>query len=196
MDISKLPSNTSDQGGRIIFCTRLWNPDNSNCEREKERRRIQNKFRISTCKILKSHFSNVITGIYPDTFSEKQCPELLLTKKEIAKKVYFQRLKNSNIGIADDGLLNTPGWKIGEYSLFGLAIISTPITVVTNDFLTNENYYSLSSRTAFDEVPDMIRLLQTNKAYLDMGMINLEWSRKKLHPQNYLSNLIPNEALY
>jgi hypothetical protein len=51
-----------------------------------------------------------------------------------------------DIGIADDGLQNTPGWKIGEYMMLNKTVIPTPIRAVVEQFKSGENYISLEDR--------------------------------------------------
>ena len=46
VDIRKLPKGVKDNNGKIVFYTRLWNPDNHIDADEKERRRLQNEFRM------------------------------------------------------------------------------------------------------------------------------------------------------
>jgi hypothetical protein len=53
----------NDNKGRIIFMTRLWDPARNNDSVEKERRVLQNNFRINACKIISKNFPNSITGI-------------------------------------------------------------------------------------------------------------------------------------
>ncbi|WP_281336357.1 hypothetical protein [Flavobacterium eburneipallidum] len=189
MDIRKLPKNVSDNQGRVIFYTRLWNPDNHIDPDEKERRRLQNEFRIESCRIIKKHFEKVLVGLFPDGLSSKLAPDLLLDAKQTSIKEYYKVLKKSDIGIADDGLKDTPGWKIGEYLLFGKAVISTPLNVAVDNFEEHINYEKLSSRSSYLELPDKIDYLLKDKKYLEMGNNNLNWSNEYLHPKNYIKRI-------
>jgi len=189
-DVRKLPARPTDNGGRIIFQTRLWNPDNNEDAAEKERRNLQNEFRINACRIIRKHFSNVSVGIYPEKFSEKMAPDLLLDLKQTSKKAYFDALRNSDIGIADEGLKDTPGWKVSEYLMFGKALISTPFHVVIENFEHDKNYLELSGRSSFTELPDKIDYLLSDKRYLQMGQQNLLWSNEFLHPMNYIARIL------
>lgn len=192
MDIRSLPSDLNLFNKNIIFFTRLWNPNNHISEEEKSRRRTQNEFRIRTCRILDKSFKNVHVGIYPDAYSKSQCPDLILGQKQISKRNYLMLLRHSAIGIADDGLKDTPGWKLGEYCLFGKAVITTPITVELSDFIENENYLKLSNRSAVDEIPEKVEFLLKGDRYKELAQNNLEWALNNLHPDNYLINLIPD----
>ena len=190
IDVRKLPNETKDNDGKVIFFTRLWNPDNHIDVDEKERRKIQNEFRIESCRIIKKNFKNSAVGLFPDSLSSKLAPDLLLDSKKTSSKEYFALLRQSNIGIADDGLKDTPGWKIGEYLLFGKAVITTPINIVVDNFYENTNYEKVSDRSAYLELPEKIELLMKDKKYIEIGQNNLYWSREYLHPKNYIKKLL------
>lgn len=190
MDIRKLPVGQSDNNGKIIFRTRLWNPDNHNDSDEKERRRLQNEFRIESCRIIKKNFKNTSVGLFPDALSSKLAPDLLLDVKKTSIKEYFGLLRHCDIGIADDGLKDTPGWKIGEYLLFGKAVVTTPFNVVVENFQEHTNYEMLSTRSSYMEIPDKIEYLLHEKKYLEVGNNNLKWSDEYLHPKNYIKRIL------
>lgn len=190
MDVRKFPNAVTDNGGRVLFYTRLWNPDNHPDEDEKERRRQQNEFRIEACRIIKKNFKNVDVGLFPDVLSRKMAPDILLDEKKTSKKEYFRLLRESDIGIADDGLKDTPGWKIGEYLLFGKAVVSTPLNVAIDDFHEHTNFEKLSTRSSFSEVPDKIEFLLNGNKYLETGRNNLAWSNEYLHPKNFIQRIL------
>lgn len=190
MDIRKFPNQVTDNGGRILFYTRLWSPDNHPDEAEKERRRQQNEFRIEACRIIKKNFKNSDVGLFPDKFASAVAPDILVDEKKTSRKEYFRLLRNCNIGIADDGLKDTPGWKIGEYLLFGKAAISTPLNVAIDDFYEHVNYEKLSTRNSFLEVPEKIEFLLNEKRYLELGSNNLNWSNEYLHPKNFMHRIL------
>lgn len=191
MDVRNIPNKLVDNGGKIIFYSRLWNPDNHPEQEEKNRRIIQNIFRIKACEIIKKNFKNSEVGILSDEFSIKNCPkELLLPKCKTKKNNYLKELISSNIAIADDGLKDTPGWKFGEYLLYGKAVITTPIKIKITNFYNNDNFISLSNRSSFEELPDKINELLKNKDYLRMGNNNKNWSNIYIHPNNYFNRLL------
>lgn len=189
-DIRKLPNKIEDNDGKVVFFTRLWNPDNHRDVDEKERRKLQNEFRIEACRIIKKNFKNASVGLFPDGLSSKLAPDLLLDIKKTSLKEYFGILRQCNIGIADDGLKDTPGWKIGEYLLFGKAVVTTPINIVVDNFNEHTNYEKVSSRSAYIELPDKIEYLLKEKKYLEVDQNNLNWSNTYLHPSNYLNRVL------
>ena len=190
LDIRNYPKNIQDCGGNVLYQTRLWNPDNHPDEFEKKRRKLQNEFRINACRIIKKNFKNSSVGLVADDFSQKMAPDLVLNSSDSKRGNYFNTLKNTDIGIADDGLKDTPGWKIGEYLLSGKAVISTPLNIVVDEFQEHINYERLSSRNSYEEIPDKINHLLKNKNYLELGQHNFDWSSKYIHPRNYLKRIL------
>ena len=172
--------------------TRLWDPSRNNDPIEKERRVLQNNFRINACRIISKKFPNSITGIYPDYYAKEIAKDILLDIKKTKKKSYISELRKSDICIADDGLKDTPGWKIGEYAMLNKAIISTPIKTVVEQFESGKNYISLVDRTDFKNLPDIINELIKSKFYLDIKENNKIWSNKYLRPDSYIENILKN----
>lgn len=190
MDIRKFPNQVIDNGGKVLFYTRLWDPNNHPDEEEKERRRQQNEFRIASCRIIKKNFKNSEVGLFPDKLAVTKAPDILVDAKKTSRKEYFRLLRQCNIGIADDGLKDTPGWKIGEYLLFGKSVVTTPLNVSIENFHEHTNYEKVSTRNSFAEVPEKIEFLLSGKRYLEMGKNNLEWSDEYLHPKNFIKRIL------
>lgn len=190
MDVRCFPKRVNDNNGKIIFHTRLWNPKNHPDNEEKQRRINQNEFRIEACRIIKSNFKNSSVGLFSDSLSKIMAPDLLLDSKITSKKQYFKSLLKADIGVADDGLKDTPGWKIGEYLLFGKAVITTPLNVVIENFNEHINYEKLSARNSFNELPEKIEHLLAGKKYLEMGKNNFAWSDLNLHPRSYIKRIL------
>lgn len=138
---------------------------------------------------MKKNFKIAKVGIFDGKLAREVCPDLIFPNKTISKKEYFNELSSSSICIADDGLKDTPGWKIGEYALMGKSIISTPINVVVEGFNESENYLKLSSRDAFEELPNNIEYLLLNKKYKEFLKDNVQWSKNYLEPVKYISNI-------
>ncbi len=184
-------SKIDDNGGIVIYLTRLWNLNNYHAREEIERRTRMNNYRVETCKLLKDHFPNGNIGIFRDKMSEKVVGEdLLVDTKITTARNYLTLLKTSDIGIADDGLKDTLGWKIGEYTLNNLAIVTTPINVVVPGFYNNQHYIETNNRIDSKGVIDIIYELLKGKAYLEMKLKNYVFSRQNMHPYNYFQNII------
>jgi glycosyltransferase involved in cell wall biosynthesis len=176
--------------GKVIFMTRLWDPTRNDDEQEKERRRVQNNFRINACRIIKKVFPDSMVGVYPDDFGIKMASDILLDLGVTKKKNYLNILSQYDIAIADDGLKDTPGWKIGEYIMCGKAIISTPINVLIEDFFENINYLSTGERDNYQILPDLVQKLLKNKLYEEIQNNNVKWYEKHVSPDTYVSNIL------
>lgn len=176
--------------GKVIFMTRLWDPSRNEDQEEKERRRIQNDFRINACRIIKKAFPDSMVGVYPDDFAIKMASDVLLDLSVTKKKNYLNLLSQYDIAIADDGLKDTPGWKIGEYIMCGKAIITTPINVVIEDFYENTNYLSTTERDNYLILPDLVQKLLKNNFFEEIQRNNTKWYEKHLNPDSYVSNII------
>jgi len=179
-----------NSNGRIIFCTRLWNPNNAIDDAEKQRREKQNLFRIEACRIIKKNFNNSFVGVFDSDLARILCPDLIFKEKVLSKKRYLNELRKSDICVVDDGLKDSIGWKFGEYVLFGKAIISTPTTVYIESFFKNKNYLELSNRLAYSELIDSIQVLLNDNFYLEMGKNNSEWASNYLEPEAFISNIL------
>lgn len=194
-NINKFSKEINDNNGRIIFLSRLWSPENTIDTLEKERRIKQNEFRINACKIIKENFKNSVVGIQESSYSQRIVNKNLLVDKKITKKSsYLSLLKNTDIGIADDGLFDNPGWKIGEYVMSNKAIITTPINVYIHNFKENTNYLKTTDRSSFNEIPDLIENLISNKNYLEMKKNNKHWYESHMQPNVYIDNIINKKS--
>ena len=80
MDIRSFPTAPRDNNGRVIFHTRLWNPQNHPDLEEMRRREKQNEFRIEACRIIKKNFKNASVGLFPDELSVNIASDILLDK--------------------------------------------------------------------------------------------------------------------
>ena len=189
-NIEHLHLKVNDNGGRVIFMTRLWDPYRTGNVEERERRLKQNKFRINACRVILKNFPNSLAGVYPDYYAKENAEDVLLDLKSTRKANYFRELEFADIGVADDGLKDTPGWKIGEYLMFKKAIISTPINVFVENFEERVNYLKTNSRIDFERLPELIEFLLTGRKYLDFKAQNRLWYEKYLRPDSYVENIL------
>ncbi len=182
--------NKKNHAGQVIFMTRLWDPARNNDSEEKLRRIAQNNFRIGACRTIKKAFPNAIVGIYPDYFAKEQADDVLLELKYTKKKNYIDLLSGCDIAIADDGLKDTPGWKIGEYIISNKAIITTPINIITENFIEGTHYLSTKGRENFEILPELIENLLTNDNFRQFQNANKDWYVKHLEPIAYVENIL------
>lgn len=181
-ELSKMQSFPSS-GKQILFRSRLWNPDNNSMIQKKEERKVLNCERIELNRKLKEkygkHFSG---GIQKDKFSIFQCKDLLLPDKEYHKKNYLKQLKNSSIGIVNQGLEGSISWKFGEYISHSLAVITTPIDEyqLLGPLREEEHYLTFRSH---EECLEKTELLYSNdKLRMEMQRANRAYYEYWLHP--------------
>lgn len=168
---------------QIIFRSRLWNPENNDIEWKKIEREILNHERITINRELKKKYGEGFKGgINKDKFSSFKCPDLLLSRNEYHKKIYLETIKSSSIGIVNQGLEESIGWKLGEYVAHSLAIITKPIKKykLLGTFQDGENYLEYST---LSECLDKTELLYTNdKLRKNMQKANQRYYNEFLHP--------------
>src|SRR5690606_3080083 len=120
--------NASNDNGKIIFSTRLWNPDSGNQDWKKVERQAMNIERIDIVRRLKSLYGDQFYGgIQDHELAREICPDIILEKKHTDKKKYLSEIKRYSIGVCNKGLEDSIGWKFGEYIANSLAIVSNPI---------------------------------------------------------------------
>lgn len=190
MDLRSFTKESRGNGGRVIFLTRLWDPGTKSEQEERGRRLKQNDFRINAIRIIRKYFPNSITGLYPSRHAMDTAPDLLIDQRMSRKSEYFNALGKSDICIADDGLSDTPGWKIGEFTMFGKSIVTTPISCVVENFEAGTHYLATGDRSSWQELPDLIRALKSDRRYLEMGGLNHLWSEQHLYPGKYMQRIL------
>jgi hypothetical protein len=169
---------------KFLYKTRLWNPRNVNSNFKKDQRILMNNWRINMVTFLRKNYPNdSLVGILEDEFSSQIVDKSLLIKKEnFTMRNYLQDLSVCRVGVADDGLENTLGWKIGEYVYNCKPILSTPINIeLPGDFGATKNYYSVNR--IFDEV----EVKHTCQLILENHFIqsnNYQYAKKYLYDDN------------
>ncbi|CAM1364524.1 conserved protein of unknown function [Tenacibaculum soleae] len=170
---------------KILFLTRLWNPDDVSLDSLKEERERINKNRIEFIKSCKSEFkNNFIGGIQYDDFSKKNSKDLLMPSSMTNKRNFMQTVKESNICIATKGLHDSIGWKFAEYVTASRAIISEPLSYeLPGDFSINKNYSEFKTK---DDLMINISDLLENKNKM-VKMMNNNY--------NYYNNYLESDKL-
>lgn len=176
----------------IIFMARLWDTNTIDLDTNlpedvynyrvymlEERERI-NKFRTEIMRKLKKEYgSNFIGGIYQDSFSEKYCPDLIVSKKLSRKKAYLDQMKKADICIGTMGLHRSIGWKVGEYIAAARAIVAEKFQyIVPGNFDAGKHYIPYDT---VDECCEAVAYLYDNPA--------LVYEMKKANEEYYLNYL-------
>lgn len=175
---------------KMIFRTRLWNPDNNAIPWKKEERRQMNRDRIEINKVLKEQFPDSFNGgIERDPFSEKVCPELLLPNNEYHKANYLKTLKEASVGIITEGLEKSIGWKFGEYVAHSLAVITPPIDEFQflGDFKEGVNYVVYSNQQEL--ITQINNLLNDPDLRMNIQRCNHDYYQQYLEPSAKLEKI-------
>ena len=168
---------------KVIFRARLWDPANNNENWKKEERKILNSERILlNRKLRRKYGDDFIGGINDDRYSRIECPDLILNKTEYKKSQYLKRLKSAGVGIVNQGLENSIGWKMAEYICFSLAVVTNPISQfkLLGEFKEGINYLSYQS---LEECLSKTEFLYQNEHFRNkMQEANNQYYHKNVMP--------------
>lgn len=168
---------------RVIFRSRLWDAGKDHPKWKRENRKALNEQRIRINELMKEKFGDAFTGgIRKDDFSDKECPELVLPKKEFHRKRYLIKMQNSSIGIVTSGLEGSIGAKFGEYLANSLAIVTNPFEEfqLLGPLKKEENYFLYHSPEECLEKTQ--RLFSNDGLRRFMQKANREYYNNWLHP--------------
>lgn len=179
-----------DGGGRVLFYVRLWDPLRNKDAEEQERRYKMNTVRIEAVRALRK-LGNTAAGIIAEDYAKKMCPDLLLSAEQTGSRGYHAELRRADIGIANEGLRGSPGWKIGEYVAGSKAVISNAIESVVPGFVAGSNYALFDDAL---EIPDVVSALRRDRSYVAMQEANWAYTRAHLHPDVYFQRLLDRIA--
>lgn len=175
---------------KIIFFTRLWNPEMEKNSKKKEDIISINNFRIDVIRKCKQQFKHsFIGGIEDSQLSRNLAKDLIVNKDKSSKTNYLENVKNSNICISTRGLHDSIGWKFAEYVAKSKAIISEPLKYsLPGDFKVDQNYLEFNNT---DELVQKIEMLLNNtKMMKDMMVANFNYYNEYVKPDKLVLNTI------
>jgi len=185
----QLPNAESEP--KIIFCTRLWDPNRTKSDARIAERVQMNNTRIEIIRKLRNEFRNLfVGGLEPTEFALRNYPEyVIIDRKTTKKNRYLQLLKQSAIGIATVGLLGSNGWKLAEYIAGSKAIVTEKINFsVPGNFQEKTNYLKF---TTPDECVENVTLLVENKEKrYEIMKHNFLYYQEFLRPDNLIWNTL------
>ena len=179
------PADNKDNNLKILFFTRLWEPDTNNGLLDKEREYI-NQMRISIIRKLKQLYpENFIGGVQNSAYAKKMCEDIIMPDKYTIRQNYLKLVKQSDICIGSMGLHESIGWKTGEYVAASRAIVNERLHYkVTGDFDIGKNYLSFDNE---DECVNHISYLIQNP--------DMVYAMKKENEKYYHSFLRPDKQI-
>lgn len=195
-EISKVES-TPFENNQVIFRARLWDPVVPGRNWEKVERNSINAQRIELNRLLRQKFNGrFIGGIRQDDFSERLCPDLLISMKEFHKKKFLSILKKTSIGVINPGLEKSIGAKMGEYVAHSMAILTTPIYKyeVHGSFKEGENYLTYSNNEQCVKLVE--KLFKDEVLRKKLQNNNLKYYAEYLHPEKKIKNILREITSY
>ncbi len=187
---------------RIIFMTRLWNPDDikiaadapaeQRAYREKmiEERIKINRDRITICRELKEKYGKQFCGgIQPGSYAQKVCPDVILPARMTMKMNYLKQMKRSDICIGSAGLEQSIGWKTGEYVAAARAIVCEKLAyLLPGDFEIGKNYLP------YGDVESCLSAVETlcknPERIFQMQLANEQYYKEYLRPEKQILNAL------
>lgn len=160
---------------RIIFMTRLWEPDLTLSDRINEERKYINDMRIEILvKLAEKYGELFVGGLTADLFSRRVAPEWILPPKLTRRENYLKLMQSCDITIGSMGLHESIGWKTGEYVAAGKAIVAERFRYeVPGNFFEQLNYLPYASANEcidavaylLDNPTAMLQMQERNRAY-------------------------------
>ena len=186
-DFEQAPGSSNN---KILFITRLWNPDEALSEGSKLHRKRINAMRVSCIEACREKYKDQFTGgLIVDAFTAKEYPHLGLPDKLTNKKGYLNAIKEHAICIATTGLHNSIGWKMAEYVAASKAIVSEPLHFeLPGNFEKNKNYIEFKN---VDELISQIDMLLQHPAMKqEMMKQNHDYYNHFLKPEMLVLNTL------
>lgn len=189
-----VPNYNIDNSPKVMFCTRLWNPNGEpyegtieNEELINERKYINNT-RVEIIRELKKMMGdNFIGGLSNTEYSRECYPELVLDDEISKKENYIKLLKKADICIGTMGLHKSIGWKTAEYVVASKAIINEKLCYeVTGNFEKEKNY--LEFTTSKECIENVKTLINNPIEIYKMQKNNYIYYQKFLRPDMQVMN--------
>ncbi len=147
----KNPSYCTERTPRIMFNTRLWNPQGDVGEVKWERMHPE-RVRINDMRIRivqearKKYGKNFSGGIYNTKYARDTAPQdVILPNTKTTKKGYLKNMHSYDICIGSEGLHGSIGWKTAEYAAASKAIVMERPKYFVPGFEEGKNYLGFSS---------------------------------------------------
>ncbi len=174
---------------RILFLTRLWSPSDPGIQNHPDlipQWEAVSNMRIELLRQLRKRFSSqLIGGVFRDSYAEQCCPDLIAPPEMTCKRNFLKEIRQSDICIASTGLHESIGWKTAEYVAAGRAIVSEKLCYeVPGDFLAGQNY--LEFATVHECLSQIEYLLTHQDEILVMAQRNHDYYQHWLRPDSQI----------
>lgn len=187
-------SEKKDNGPRIVYFTRLWDPSEEWAGKPLSKELIDernciNKLRMDTVIALRERFGSLFAGgIERRRYSEKLCPELIVDKRYTAKSHYLKLMHSCDVCIASTGLHESIGWKTGEYVAAGKAVVSEKLHYEVPNWKEGTHYFAFA--TVEECVQKVEMLLNNAELLINMQKANRLYYITNLEPVSLIKNCL------
>lgn len=175
---------------KILFLTRLWDPNETSLGHLKNERELINNNRIECIEACRKEFGEVfVGGIQRDNYSVNRAKSLLMPFSITNKATFLNTIKRSNICISTTGLHNSIGWKFGEYVAASRAIVTEPLLYdLPGEFENNKNYLVYDNK--FELIKNIHKLLESDDYMVNMMTNNFQYYNNYVRPDSIVLNTL------
>ena len=175
---------------KVLFLTRLWEPEDVYSEKVNEERRVINNTRIHILRELRKNKEiNFVGGLSESEYVREYAPDLIMPLDLTYRKNYIKELHTSDICIGSMGLHESIGWKTGEYIAAAKAIVNEKFHyAVPGNFLPGKNY--LEYRTVSECIQAVEKLIKNPDELFEMKKQNYMYYSSYLRPDVLIKNTL------
>jgi hypothetical protein len=181
---------------RVLFQSRLWDPDAIQDQSQRDVVRQLNERRVLCVKVLREAFGSRFSGgMAREPYAMRHFPESLLPETlSPAKREYLSLLPDHPICVSTTGLQRSIPWKFAEYVAFSRAIVTEKLEYgVPGDFTAGANY--LEFETPEQLLSAVTSLVDDPARRIQMMERNREYYRRYLRPDVMVLNSLVNAGV-
>ncbi len=186
IELDSAPSAADN--GSVMFQCRLWEPAGI-AEKNRDDANLVNQSRIQLIRSLKAELGEKFWGGLQNTaYAREVAPDLIATLPS-ARREYLAQVRQASIVVSSTGLLQSNGWKLGEYVALGKCVVSEPIyTQLPGDFSAGKNYLPYESA---EQCISVVGALRGDKnAVMQVEAANNLYTRAYLAPDKLMANIL------
>ncbi len=183
--------HSAGQNRKVIFSSKLWQPENVNDTGKRLQRIEINQERIDLVRELRRALGDdFVGGIRRDELSQMLSPDVLIDRRQSHKAYYRKVLAGCGVGVANAGLEDSIGFKFAEYVANGSALLTNDISKYALPGGFEEGVHYLTYRNVSDCVDKVGELLANDRARIAMGKANERYYDDVLEPATNMKRVI------
>lgn len=178
---------------KVLFLVRAWDPyDRQDRPQDKiDGIHAVNETRAACIRVLRDAFGDRFLGGFSHTdFARQHYPDVLAPSAALTtKRSYIELLSRFPICVATTGLHGSIGWKVGEYTGLGKAIVSEKLCYqVPGNFVNGRNFLEFSTP---EECANRVETLCSDDALRRKMMAeNLQYYQQWVRPDQLVWNAL------